>query len=239
MGLRATQLNAANSAVVSYSISPNRSFRRNPTRPRRFRCSPWYFAKYTKDSKAMPRNSITTGWPYAGTEPPAPDLKIANSPLSMSIPKSMPISLPNRQAPQPVSTKPTDHASKSPGKGSFLVAEQLPLNQIRIEPHAVEGHERPSSSAAGVVYAARDEVFARARLADDEDAQDEACGNLDVSPDFPHQVGLANKSTNCRRAVYAFHPRLSTLSGFWTMTICLHKVESSSMTIEKKRNTSL
>src|SRR5262245_65691677 len=97
----------------------------------------------------MPRNSITTGWPYAGTEPPAPDLKIANSPLSMSIPKSMPISLPNKQAPQPVSTKLTDPASKSPGKGYFLVSEQLPLNQIRIEHHEVEGHETDSSPSVG------------------------------------------------------------------------------------------
>jgi hypothetical protein len=90
-----------------------------------------------------------------------------------------------------------------------------------------------------IVYAARDEFFARARLADDKDAQVEACGNLDVSPDFPHQVGLANKSTNCRRAVYAFRSRLSPLSGFWTMVICLHKAESSSTTVEKKRNTSV
>jgi hypothetical protein len=42
------------------------------------------------------------------------------------------------------------------------------------------------------VYAARDEIFACARLAGDEDAQVEVCGNLDVSPDFLHQVGLAN-----------------------------------------------
>jgi hypothetical protein len=79
------------------------------------------------------------------------------------------------------------------------------------------------------VYGAWDEFFARARLADDEDAQVEACGNFDVSPDFPHQVRLANKSANYRGAVYAFRSRLSTLSGFWTMTMCLHKVESPSI----------
>jgi hypothetical protein len=60
------------------------------------------------------------------------------------------------------------------------------------------------------VYASRNEFFACARLADNEDAHVEVCGNLDVSPDFPHQVGLANKSANCRGVVYAFHPRLST-----------------------------
>jgi hypothetical protein len=89
------------------------------------------------------------------------------------------------------------------------------------------------------VYASRNEFFACARLADNEDAHVEVCGNLDVSPDFPYQVGLANKSTNYRGTVYAFRSCLSILSSFWTMTICLHKVESSSMTIEKKRNTSV
>jgi hypothetical protein len=37
------------------------------------------------------------------------------------------------------------------------------------------------------VYAARDKFFAGIRLAGDEDAQVEACGDLDIPPDLPHQ----------------------------------------------------
>jgi hypothetical protein len=57
------------------------------------------------------------------------------------------------------------------------------------------------------VYAARDEFVAGAWLAGDKDAQVKACGNLDVSPDFPYQFGLTDKSINCRRAVYIWLPR--------------------------------
>src|SRR5262249_52058262 len=49
--------------VLSYSTSPKRSFLNQPFRPRRFRRSPGYFAKYTMLSKVMPRNSMMTIWP--------------------------------------------------------------------------------------------------------------------------------------------------------------------------------
>jgi hypothetical protein len=52
------------------------------------------------------------------------------------------------------------------------------------------------------VYAVRDEFFARARLADDEDVQVEARGDLDILPDLPYQLGLADEFGYHWRAVY-------------------------------------
>jgi len=57
------------------------------------------------------------------------------------------------------------------------------------------------------VYAARDEFFAGARLAGDEDAQVEARGNLDILPDLPYQLGRADKPTCHWRAIYIWLPR--------------------------------
>jgi hypothetical protein len=52
------------------------------------------------------------------------------------------------------------------------------------------------------VYASRDEFFACTRLSDDEDAQVEARGDLDVLPDLSYQLGLADESVYHRRTVY-------------------------------------
>jgi hypothetical protein len=59
------------------------------------------------------------------------------------------------------------------------------------------------------VYAFRDEFFARARLADDEDVHVQACGNLYISPDSPHHFRFADEFVDYRRAFFAF--RLSAL----------------------------
>jgi hypothetical protein len=53
----------------------------------------------------------------------------------------------------------------------------------------------------------RDDFFAGARLAGDEDAQVEARGYLDILPDLPYQLGRADKPTYHWRAIYIWLPR--------------------------------
>src|SRR5262249_12354740 len=104
-------------------------------------------------------------------------------------------------------------SSEGPGEGPLLVSEQFALDQVWIERRAVDVHERLPSSATGVVYAARDEFFASARLADDEDAQVEARGDHDILPDVPHQFGLADEFVNYHRAVFtSLHCPIGTRS---------------------------
>src|SRR5262245_66267392 len=91
-------------------------------------------------------------------------------------------------------------ASERPGEGSFLVSEQLTLDQIRIERRAIDVHERPICAATGPVYAARDKLFAGPWLANDKDAQVDARGNQDIFPDFADQLGFAGEVVNYHRA---------------------------------------
>ena len=58
----------------------------------------------------------------------------------------------------------------SPSKGPFLVPEQFTLDQTGIERRDVDVNKRLLCAIAGLVYAFRDELFAGARLAGDEDA---------------------------------------------------------------------
>jgi hypothetical protein len=92
----------------------------------------------------------------------------------------------------------------SPGKGPFLVPEQFTLDQTGIERRDVDVDERFLCAIAGVVYAFRDEFFARARLTGDEDIQVQACGNLYISPDSPHHIIFADEFADYRRAFFAF-----------------------------------
>jgi hypothetical protein len=98
-------------------------------------------------------------------------------------------------------------ASERPGEGSFLVSEQLTLDQIRIERRAIDVHERPICAATGPVYAARDKLFAGPWLANDKDAQVEARDNQDIFPDLADQLGFADEFVNHHRA--PFTSRLS------------------------------
>src|SRR5262249_60538556 len=91
-------------------------------------------------------------------------------------------------------------ASECPGEGSFLVSEQLTLDQIRIERRAIDVNERPICAATGPVYAARDKLFAGPWLANDKDAQVDARGNQDIFPDFADQLGFADEFVNHHRA---------------------------------------
>jgi len=93
-------------------------------------------------------------------------------------------------------------SSNCPSEGPFLVSEQFALDQVWIERRTVDVHERFPSSAAGLVYAARDEFFASAWLANDEDAQVEARGNHDIPPDFPHQFRFADEFVDYHRVVF-------------------------------------
>src|SRR5262247_2216496 len=93
-------------------------------------------------------------------------------------------------------------ASERPGEGSFLVSEQLTLDQIRIERRAIDVHERPICAATGPVYAARDKLFAGPRLANDKDAQVGARCNQYIFPDFADQLGFADEFVNHHRAPF-------------------------------------
>jgi len=86
----------------------------------------------------------------------------------------------------------------SPGKGPFLVPEQFTLDQTGIERCDVDVDERLLCAIAGVVYAFRDEFFASARLASDEDVQVVARGNLYISPDSPHHFRFADELADYR-----------------------------------------
>src|SRR5262249_45590854 len=97
--------------------------------------------------------------------------------------------------------KETDLASLSPRERPSLVSEQFALDQIGIDRRAVDVFERFLRSPASPVDALRDEFFAGARLADDENAQVEARGDLDILPDLPDQPGLPNESVFQRRPV--------------------------------------
>jgi hypothetical protein len=81
------------------------------------------------------------------------------------------------------------------------MSEQFTLDQIGVDRRAVDGDERPSCASAGLVYAARDEFLARSRLADDEHIEVEARGGLDLLPDLPYQLGLADDFVYHWRAV--------------------------------------
>jgi hypothetical protein len=59
------------------------------------------------------------------------------------------------------------------------------------------------------VYAARDEFFAGARLADNEDAQVEARGDHDIFPDLADQFRFADEFVKYHRASFNF--RLSLI----------------------------
>ena len=96
-----------------------------------------------------------------------------------------------------------------PGKGPFLMPEQFTLDQTGIERCDVDVDERLLCAIAGVVYAFRNEFFARTRLAGDEDAQVQACGNLYISPDSTHHIRFADEFADYRRAFFAL--RLPTL----------------------------
>jgi hypothetical protein len=93
-------------------------------------------------------------------------------------------------------------ASGGPVEGPFLVSEQFTLDQIVIYRREIDGDEGFLCASAGIVYAARDEFFASARLADDEYTHVEAGGVLDIFPDLPYQLGLADESAYHWRAVY-------------------------------------
>ena len=76
--------------------------------------------------------------------------------------------------------------------------EQFTLDQTGIERCDVDVDERLLCAIAGVVYAFRNEFFARARLAGDEDVQVQACGNLYISPDSPHHIRFADEFADYR-----------------------------------------
>src|SRR5215475_6226529 len=94
-------------------------------------------------------------------------------------------------------------------KRPFLVPEQFALDQIRIELCAIDAHERPIYATARLMYAARDEFFATASLADNENTQVKACCDRDIFPDFADQFRFADESVKYHRASFNF--RLSLI----------------------------
>ncbi|MNQ67409.1 hypothetical protein D3C85_819310 [compost metagenome] len=64
--------------------------------------------------------------------------------------------------------EPSSLGRERAGKGAFLMAEELALDQALGEGAAVHGHEGPAAAAAEVVHMPRDQLLAGAGLSDDE-----------------------------------------------------------------------
>src|SRR5204863_8078708 len=69
-------------------------------------------------------------------------------------------------------------AGRRPGERALFMAEELRLDQLRRHGRAVDGDERPVAPRTAIVNGARDELLARAGLAQDADPRLAGCDTV-------------------------------------------------------------
>ena len=81
--------------------------------------------------------------------------------------------------------------SVAPGERALLVPEELALDEVRRDRGRVEAHERLGAPRAAGVDGARDQLLARARLSEDQDARIRRGDLVDLAKDVPQAGTLA------------------------------------------------